>query len=98
MEPNLFVTFSVTLRQHSTSILSDVPGALSLKINYVFCVSANQNRDHPCGPKSDWLSSTKETQGLPEFRSSLRFYFFFRETMIQGTKGPRFVKIIKIMV
>ena len=26
-----------------------------------YTISANQNRDHPDCPKSDWLSSTKET-------------------------------------
>ena len=41
--------------------------------------------DHPGGPKSDWLNSTKESKGFPESRPSLRFYFFFRETLIQGT-------------
>ena len=61
---------------HSTEMLSDVLGALSLKKNYLFWISANQKRDHPGGPRSDWLNSTKETQRFPESRPSLHFHFF----------------------
>ena len=68
--------FSVALRQSQHRYVVRCSGALSLKKNYLFWISANQKRDHPGGPRSDWISSTKETQRFPESRPSLHFHFF----------------------
>ena len=68
--------FSVALRQSQHRYVVRCSGALSLKKNYLFWISANQKRDHPGGSRSDWLSSTKETQRFPESRPSLHFHFF----------------------
>ena len=60
--------------------------------------STNQNRANPDGPKSDLLNSTKETQGFPESRPSLRFYFFFRKTVIQGMSPYEFDFLIHSLI
>ena len=86
-EHNLFMYFF--RYSQCTEMLSDVLGALWMEKNFLFWISANHN--HPDGPKSAWLNSTKEIQRFPESCPSLCFYFFFRETMIQGIllwKGP----------
>ena len=84
-ELNLFMYF-LRYSHHSTEMLWDVPGTLCMKKDFLFWILANHSRDNLDGPKSDRLNLTKETQRFPESRPSLHFYFFFCETLIQGSQ------------